>query len=341
MHLTLGPEFSTLQQYVKNFSRSPLQQNALYESDCELLTLPTGGTLAVTVDTISEEITHGLYQDPYTMGWVCAVASFSDLAACGATPLGLLFSSQWGQDCTDLMRQGIYEGFHDALHANGAHLLGGDTGSAPHTTLTSVGIGLCTTSPLQRIGIQAGDYAVLFGTTGIGPCLAYRCLLGLPVNRFPESLYRPQVPWQQLHAVRPYLRAMMDTSDGVLSTLHTLCALNRVGFHWKWDDACISLSAQAFACAHAIPLFALMIAEHGDFLQMACVREADLPHVQAHASAHILGQFTEAAEIQLQTENRTFLPSLENAHLLHASPTREWPRVCRQLLASLRESGYS
>lgn len=340
MHLTLGPEFSTLQQYVKKFSRSPLQQNALYESDCELLALPTGGTLAVTVDAIGEEITHGLYQDPYTMGWICAAASFSDLAACGATPLGLLFSSQWGQDCTEPMKQGIYAGFHDALHANGAHLLGGDTGSTPHTTLTSVGIGLCSTTPIQRMGIQSGDYAVLFGTTGIGPCLAYRHLLGLPVSSFPESLYRPQVPWQQLYAVRPYLRAMMDTSDGVLSTLHTLCALNHVGFHWKWDDTCISSSAHAFSRTHSLPLFALMIAEHGDFLQIACIREPDLGYVQAHASVHILGQFTKTPEIRLQTEKRTFLPSLENAHLLHATPADEWPRVCGQLLASLRESGY-
>ncbi len=340
MHLTMGPEFSTLQQYVKKFSRSPLQQNAFYESDCELLALPTGGTLAVTVDAISEEIIHSLYQDPYTMGWVCAAASFSDLAACAATPLGLLFSSQWGQDCTESMKHGIYEGFHDALYANGTHLLGGDTGNAQHTILTSVGLGLCATPPLQRMGIQAGDYAVVFGLTGIGPCLAYRCLLGLPVNSFPESLYRPQVPWQQLHAARPYLRAMMDTSDGVLSTLHTLCALNRVGFHWKWDETTISPVAHAFACAHTIPLFSLMIAEHGDFLQMACVREADLAHVQAHATIHILGQFTETPEIQLQTEKGLFLPSLENAHLLHATPTSEWPRVCAQLLASLRESGY-
>jgi thiamine monophosphate kinase len=133
---------------------------------------------------------------------------------------------------------------------------------------------------------------------------------------------------------------MMDTSDGVLSTLHTLCALNRIGLQWKWNNNCLASAAQAFVQTHDLPQFALMVAEHGDFALLACIREADLSLVQALGPIHILGQFSETPEIRLHVGDQTFIPALHNAHLLHETPVSQWSHVCRSLLQTLREAGY-
>jgi thiamine-monophosphate kinase len=76
------------------FPRSPLQINQLHGTDAELISVPEAGefSIAVTVDTIAEEIAAGLYEDPYLIGWMTVMASMSDLAAVGANPLGVIIS---------------------------------------------------------------------------------------------------------------------------------------------------------------------------------------------------------------------------------------------------------
>ena len=89
-------ENSSIKNLVKIFSRSPLQQNRLHESDAELINLPgTNITLAITMDSIVEEIEAGLYTDPYLIGWMTVMVNASDLAAVGAKPLGILINEHF------------------------------------------------------------------------------------------------------------------------------------------------------------------------------------------------------------------------------------------------------
>src|SRR5512141_3471353 len=84
-------ENQMIERLARSFRRSPGQVNRLNESDAEIVRLGTSDTrIAVTTDSIVEEIASGLYDDPRMIGWMAAMANFSDLAAVGATPLGLL-----------------------------------------------------------------------------------------------------------------------------------------------------------------------------------------------------------------------------------------------------------
>ena len=48
----------------KSFSRSPKQLNKIHESDAEIIEIDNSTfNLAITIDTISEEIKTGLYSD--------------------------------------------------------------------------------------------------------------------------------------------------------------------------------------------------------------------------------------------------------------------------------------
>ena len=58
--------------------------------------------LAITTDSIVEEIRLGLYDDPYLIGWMIVMVNLSDLAAVGADPLGILISEIFPNNLDDI-----------------------------------------------------------------------------------------------------------------------------------------------------------------------------------------------------------------------------------------------
>ena len=85
-------ENKIINSLISGFERSPHQLNYPHESDAEIIQLNDNTKLAITTDSISEEISTGLYDDPYLIGWMIVTVNISDLAAVGATPIGILIS---------------------------------------------------------------------------------------------------------------------------------------------------------------------------------------------------------------------------------------------------------
>ena len=81
-------EIDIVARLTGHFARSPLQANRVQQSDSEIIRIPDGSPidLAITMDSIAEEIQGGLYTDPYMIGWMAVMVNMSDLAAVGAEP---------------------------------------------------------------------------------------------------------------------------------------------------------------------------------------------------------------------------------------------------------------
>jgi thiamine monophosphate kinase len=124
-------ENRAINSWVRCFTRDAHQLNRPHESDAEIIPIPGDPTrcLAVTIDTVAEEITTGLYRDPHTMGWVTIMASLSDLAAVGATPLGLVISVCVEPGRSAEFTRGIAQGMEDACRALGVFILGAALGA--------------------------------------------------------------------------------------------------------------------------------------------------------------------------------------------------------------------
>jgi len=215
------------------FRRSPDQHNKPHETDAELVEMPgePDRLLAVTIDTVCEEITHGIYRDPRTMGWVTAVASLSDLAAVGADPLGLVISVSTTPDADEAFVRGVAEGLDEACRAHGVFILGGDTNVTPSTSLTSCAMGLVPRDrALTRKGMAPGDAVFLSGQAGAGNALGLARLSGMPDDAYPESSYRPTAELGMGRLLRGFASSCMDTSDGVFATLDQMMRLNDTGF---------------------------------------------------------------------------------------------------------------
>jgi thiamine-monophosphate kinase len=222
-----------IDSWVKHFSRAPDQVNKAHETDAELIEIQGNPDhyLATTIDTVAEEIAVGLYQDPYTMGWVIIMASLSDLAAVGARPLGLIISTSVESSRDDAFVSRLARGMEDACRAAGTFVLGGDTNATSTISLTCCALGLVLRDKVMtRVGCRPGDTVFITSGVGTGNALGLVKLGGYPDNLFPESIYRPVARLKEAYIIQKYATCCMDTSDGLLTTLDQLMRLNGLGF---------------------------------------------------------------------------------------------------------------
>lgn len=251
------------------FTRAPGQANAPHESDAELVELAQAPEqyLAITIDTVAEEIAAGLYRDPFTMGWVTVMASLSDLAAVGADPLGVVVSTSVPQESDAEFVDGVRRGMEEACRSVGTFILGGDVNATPEVSLTGCAIGTVPRSAARtRLGIRSGDAVFLTGPAGDGNALGLVRLAGLPDELFPEAGYRPSARISEGRALRGRATVSMDTSDGVLATLDQLARLNGRGFAVDCDwPALLSRGALGLCERTGTPPWMMLAGPHGEF----------------------------------------------------------------------------
>ena len=176
-----------------------------------------GTRLIFTHDMIVEGV-HFLSSDPpEDVAWKLIGVNLSDLAAKGATPIGLLMGYTLGADDWNAA---FARGFADASARFDAPLLGGDTVSVLPGEKRSFGltaIGRSNAPVPSRTDARAGDTLWVSGTIGDAGA-GLRVALGEIAGS--EALLaryrRPQPRLRLGQALAPLVHAMMDVSDGLL-----------------------------------------------------------------------------------------------------------------------------
>jgi thiamine-monophosphate kinase len=260
-------ENETIARLAALLPRRPAQLNKLSESDAELIRIPgtTGQVLAVTTDTIAEEIESGLYKDPYLIGWMTVMANLSDLAAVGAEPLGVLIAETLPRDASEEDLNALQTGIRDACMHTGAPVLGGDTNFSDrlHTTGTAIGI-VSDGRPMMRVQCKPDELLYCTGPLGTGNAFAALRVFGNSADG--ESHYRPMARIKEGISLRPYASVCMDTSDGLLASLDQLGRLNSCGFtlNESWEMR-IAPNARGLASAGGLSPWMLLAGPHGEF----------------------------------------------------------------------------
>jgi len=203
--------------------------------DCALL--PVGGrTIAISID-LSLEAVH--FRTDWLsfreIGWRATAAALSDLAADGATPLGVLVSL--GVPGNRQRRPGnaspavqIMSGVGSAARSVGAKVLGGDMARSPRYLVDVCVLGRVA-RPVRRSGARPGDGLWVTGRLG-GAGLA---LAALRAGRRPAPTVRRRFarPVPRIAAgrwlARRGARAMIDISDGLAGDAGHLAAASGVG----------------------------------------------------------------------------------------------------------------
>lgn len=179
------------------------------DDDCAVIDIG-GEALVLTHDMMAEGVHFLAEQDPADIAWKLVATNMSDLAAKGATPVGVLLGYALGADDARFLA-----GLEEALTHFGAPLLGGDTiATKGPRSLGLTAIGRATHRPVpSRSGAAPGDALYLTGPVGAA-------MLGLEAlcsSTGDSTAYRrPQALLAEGQALAPHVSAMMDVSDGLL-----------------------------------------------------------------------------------------------------------------------------
>ncbi len=213
--------------------------------DCALIPLgPT--TLAISIDNSLENVHFRTdWLDFKEIGFRAAGSAMSDLAAEGATPLGVLVSlgvPPDGRHGTDAAAD-IMAGVATVAHNLAARVLGGDLTRSERYIVDVCVIGEVE-RPVRRSGAREGDGLWVTGYLGGAALALAQFRAGKPMPTALRNRYACPEPriqagrWLAGHGAS----AMIDISDGLAADAQHLAAASEVGIEInleqipRWED---------------------------------------------------------------------------------------------------------
>jgi thiamine-monophosphate kinase len=212
--------------------------------DCALLP-DTTGTLALSTDVSVERVHFRL--DWITLeeaGWRSAATAFSDLAAEGAEPVGLLAAITVPAGARDADLTAIAGGIGAAAGTVGAAVLGGDLSRGPVWSVAVTVVGRAE-RPVTRAGARARDGVWVTGALGAARAAVTSWTRGeapAPDARRAYAHPEPRIVAGRWLAARG-ARAMLDLSDGLGADAAHLAAASGVGIRLSLETVPVAAAA--------------------------------------------------------------------------------------------------
>lgn len=273
---------STFINILRGFATDPAARGLL--DDVAVIALGDA-SLIVTHDMMAEGVHFRSNANPADVAWKLVASNLSDLAAKGATPLGVLLGFMLGDDAWD---RAFAAGLEEVLAHYRVALLGGDTvanrGDKRALGLTALGIATHRPVP-SRAGAQSGD--ILYVTGTLGDALAGFELMDAgfeAIGPLADAFNRPEARLSDGQALTPCVTAMMDVSDGLLLDSERLATASQVGI--EIDLACVPLSPLYISCRTDSLESRLQAASWGDDYQLLFTAA---PHIALPVPATAIG----------------------------------------------------
>lgn len=215
--------------------------------------------------------------DPEDVAWKLLAVNLSDLAAKGATPVGVMLGYILGDNEWD---RAFAAGFQNALRHYDVLLMGGDTVSVPFDgphILSLTAIGICDHNVPVRGGAKDGDIIYVSGVLG-DAYGGYKMIAAGDADKKDPMVMaynRPKPLLSLGQKIAPLVHAMMDISDGLLIDAQRMAKASNLQMHINLEQ--IPLSSP-FCNAYGDGLESILQASTwGDDYQLLCAVSADVP----------------------------------------------------------------
>jgi thiamine-monophosphate kinase len=223
-------EFELISRY---FTRPTHRAVLGVGDDCALLAPTPGMHLAISSDMLVEGRHFVSTVAPERLGHKALAVNLSDLAACGAQPMGFTLALSLPR-ADESFIAAFAEGLFALAQAHGIELVGGDTTAGPLNICISAWGEVPPGQALLRSGARVGDEIWVSGQLGDAR-LALEVfrgqwqLLGDQFERVRQAMELPQPRVALGLALRGVASSAIDLSDGLLGDLHHVLRRSQVG----------------------------------------------------------------------------------------------------------------
>ncbi len=228
-------EFGLIQRFFKNQRIINPSTHLGIGDDCALMSIPDGFELAITTDTMVENVHFFADVDPEQLGHKLLAVNLSDLASMGAKPVSVTLALTLPSVDENWLTS-FTKGFLALAERYGVDLIGGDTTSGP-LTLTLQALGLVPKGKaIKRSGAKPGDHIFVTGRLGDAG-LGLKIKQGYQCENAESALNRFNKPEPQIEAGLALLdvaNACIDISDGLVSDLGHILEQSQVGACIDW-----------------------------------------------------------------------------------------------------------
>lgn len=290
-----------------------------FGDDCALLSGTPAGPfeLVATTDPCPEPLVASLgWDDLYYYGWLLGTINFSDLAAAGAEPLGLLVSYLLPESQPVSAFERLLDGVDDCCQAHGSRVVGGNLGEAASVQLTATAIGACPAGKrVSRRGARAGDALLLVGSPGYlwSAALLQQEYATVSAEDREYVLARALKPIANMRAGQllsqaRLTRAAIDVSDGLYPSVEALCRASGLGaviepaaavLEARPLEICRQAGVDPFAMTQLWGDWTLLIAVDHDAVEQAAALLGTI-----EVACHQIGYLREGSESWLSRAGR-------------------------------------
>ncbi len=293
--------------------------------DAAVLDLPPGQRLVVTTDVLVEGVHFSdRTTGPGDVGWRAVAANLSDLAAMGATPLGITVGLSLPPTTPITWVEKLYGAMATCLEEWGGAVLGGDLCRSPVVSLAITALGTAPANEIfYRSSAQPGQVILATGYHGLS-----RAGLALLLDSHPGQgvAASDRQRWLQAHQrPRPRLDvvawirqigyggsiAAMDSSDGLANAILQICQASGVGACLDPDQLPLDPALVEWVGLDRALDWCLYGGE--DFELILCLPRATAQALQAYLGpgSAMVGQITSDRSVVLQSSSPALRPPIE------------------------------
>ncbi|MBD2564477.1 MULTISPECIES: thiamine-phosphate kinase [Nostoc] len=291
--------------------------------DAAVLETTPGKSLVVTTDVLIDGVHFSnLTTSPEDAGWRAAAANLSDLAAMGASPLGITVGLGLPGEVRVSWVEQLYQGMTECLQKYNTSIVGGDVVRSPVTTLAITAFGQVNPSQIiRRSAAIVGDAIVVTGVHGASHA-------GLELLLHPElqqslkdqektalirTHQRPQprldvlpILWKILTPNSRFPLAGMDSSDGLADAIIQICRASCVGAVLERRQISLPPAFDNWLTQEQALEYALYGGE--DFELVLCLPQESALALVRHLGqgAAIVGKITLGSTVLLHDEQKKF-----------------------------------
>lgn len=291
--------------------------------DGAVLSTAVGQSLVVTTDVLVDKVHFSeITTSPEDVGWRSAAANLSDLAAMGASPLGITVGLSLVSDVYVSWVERLYTGMTECLRKYHTPIVGGDIVRSPVISLAISAFGQVSPQHIiRRHNAKVGDAIVVTGVHGASSAgleLLLHPELGTNLTQAEQiqlihAHQRPQprldvlpILWNILNSQSQIAVAGMDSSDGLADAVVQICRSSGVGAVLELEQISLPKAFEGWLTKQQALKYALYGGE--DFELVLCLPKQVAQELVDNLGngATVVGTITDTTTVILHDKNNKF-----------------------------------